>query len=1070
MKNRLFLVSSLLLLSLSHGTSADEPDPELIPVRWRGGDANWSMPFRWIPSTTAPNNTAIENYSVTIDSGSVVVDIPVEVSELFLNNQWLDLQQPLSTGTLVVNGAAVFGDAGLRVSGDLVLKRGSVGRTGTGPGSFDVSGDVVKRGFGIAWLTAFEDGGNYEILVDQGTLRPGNGGPGTREPGITVTSPEFARILTDGLRLTDDIFLNNGMGYANRGALYNPSGLDGGIEGEIHLGDRGATIGSGDDLRIFGGIHGGSLNVVGNRGAVVLRSDTHTYTGRTSVGENGEGAFFVLEDRGAVHSTSEIVLGGNATLFLNNHRGASSDRLPNEAPIRSHGGVLQVLHDSNTPVAEKIGHLNLIQGSTRLVSGRNSTNWVFDGMTRSEFATIEFGLRARGSDDSPIIASDAALPLTNSILGGWATTSDGDWATYDGRLGILALGDRIARPSEIEGAGVNDHVRVNIGDPQALAADRDIATLVVRREGSNTNLGGHTLTIQQGGLVVRGSTNFSTSISQGRLTTGDNADSSVLYLHGWGGQTGRGLADIDIRASIVDNRFGGEVSLVKSGPGEVTLSAENTYSGATVVQPGRLTFATQNSLPSGGVFWVDGGTAILNYTANGPKRLSSFTLSQGGTVQIGRDGVNVEIDADQFTLESGTVSAPFAGTGILRKTTPGLVSLEVESTNFLGEVIIEEGLLLAGGESVRATPKALGKGRTTILPGGTLVHGSVLSGAGYMLLDADLDLAGGDVGLAVSIRTPRWDFNGDWSITAPSRFLMFDFSGRDNVSVPTGERATPIVNVLQRVAISDSAGLTILGEGEFNFAAGVVVSGNTFVNVGDDGVALLNAFSAHTEGAKLELQGMGVAALPSLLTNEGSGSLTIEVTSGATAGFSLRSTTIDEGVTLALNGHTTGRPFFVLDGGTLSGSRIHGIVNNRSGILSPGDGIGEVHLERIQQDSDGVLSVELLGGATPASDVIHARDATLSGLISLTLVDGSQVYPGDQFDLVIADTLSIQGLALATDGFLGRLELVTPDAGARTEKTVLRLTVVPEPGATLLLFPCLLIAYRSRVCRRDQFV
>jgi len=686
-------------------------------------------------------------------------------------------------------------------------------------------------------------------------------------------------------------------------------------------------------------------------------------------------------------------------------------------------------------------------------------------MTRSEFATVNFG-RNNVSAGFPSIRSVANPPLTNSIIGGWATQNDRDLATNDELQGIVALGDRVARPDQIEGASINDHVRIRDEAPQTLTADRTIATLTVERSGTDTNLGGNTLTIRQGGLLIEGASSGSTSISQGQVTAGGSVDPSVLYLHAHSGRSGHNLDDVDIRASITDNQFGGAVTLVKSGPGEATLSGNNIYSGATVVQQGRVTFEAETSLPSGGELWVDSGTAILNYISSEPKRLSSFKLTQGGLIQLGVDGDNVELDADEYTIESGISTVPLAGMGVLRKTTRGTASLEVDSTNFHGDVIVEEGILLAGGNSVRAAPKALGNGLTSILPGGTLVHSSVLSGAGYMLLDADLNLAGGDVGLGVSIRTPRWDFAGNWDVTAPSRVLMFDYSGEDAISAPTGEMVDPNVSVLNSVSISAGAGLLILGEGEMNFTEGVEIAGNTFIDVAD-GAAVLNGFTSDSRGATLELRGRGVIGLPSNLINEGSGDLTLEVTPGATAELSRRGTAIGEGVTLALNGQSTGRSsFFLLDGGTLTGSSIPGSVENRSGILAPGDGIGEVYIDSVFQGPEGVLLLELLGGSIPSSDVIHLQNATLAGLLRLSVIEGTQVDPGDMFDLVIADSLNVEGLKLATDGFSGRLAIVNPATGANAGKTVLRLSVlVPEPGyASLLLLFCTFVFCRNREC------
>ncbi len=1059
----ILLVIALTNCGLQQHVVAREPSPELIPVNWRGVDGNWSQRFNWGPTGTVPNNTPNENYSVTIDSGNVTVDIPVVLSELFLNGKELDLQQTLSTDVFVLDGTFVTGDAGLKVDGDVVLRRGTLNNTAIGQDAFVVGGNIVKRGHGFVVLAPFEPGGNYEILVEQGTLRLSNGGQGTSDGAISITNPEFARLMAYDLSsLTDDIYLNNARGFANSGAIVSSrQSSRSSVFSDIYLGDRGSVIGSTDRMTITGGIHGGSLDIVGS-GSLILTSGNHTYSGTTSVGSNGDNSLLILGEEGAIPSSTGIVIGGRAQLFLNNDRQTLDDRLPDSAPIKSLGGTLDFDREGTTPVTEQVGNLVLAQGATEVSSGGNQSSWAFESLTRLGLATVNFR-RNNFTDNDPSIRFDTALPLSNSIIGGWATLNNRDFATDDVLLGIVPLGNRMPRPNQIEGAGSNDHVRIQNDSPQPLTADRTIGTLAVEVSGKDLDLAGHRLTISQGGLVLQGSSFGSTSISQGELTAGTSADPAAIYLHSNGGRSGRGFEDVNIRAAIVDNQQGGAVSLVKSGLGEASLSGENTYSGATVVQQGRLVFAAATALPIGSQLLVDSGSALINYQSTEPIHLSKLTLSQGGFLGYGPDG-DTEINADEYILESGVMFVPLSGDGVLLKTTAGSVSLGVSSTNFQGDVVIEDGFLVAGtNSSVMAAPLALGNGNTTILPGGTLVHSSVLEGAGYMLLDANLNLAGGDVGLGVSIRTPRWDFDGDWQVTAPSRLLMFDHSGDDEITISSGDRAPPTVNVLQQVSLSDGSGLTILGEGEVDFVRGIDVAGNTFLDVAE-GIATLNGFTSSSNGATLELRGKGVFNLPQDLITEGAEDFTIEVTPSATAGLDSRLTTIGRGVTLSLNGPTTGRLSFLLEGGTLTGSNLGGEIQNIGGWLAPGDGIGEVHVTSISQNDEGVLLMELLGGSMPSSDVIRTQNAILSGFLSVSVVSGTQVVPGDEFDLIIADSLDTQGLELITDGFSGRLTVVPLTSGRDVGKMALRLSiVVPEPASvSLLLLCCALFPRRWR--------
>lgn len=1037
---------------------------DAFSARWSGVNGSWSQSALWQPDVVPKNSPGVE-YFVTIDGGSVTADVPVVISRLTINDATLNLEQPVSTESFVFDGGLITGTAGFAVGGDLVIKRGTLNNTATSPNGFTVGGDVIKRGYGFAALAPFDGHGSYDILIEQGTLRPLNGGWGSDGGDAIVAASQFARIMAnDTSNLSDDVYLNNARGFANSGAIVTLLSSGGNITGDLYLGDRLAALGPQDVLNIYGKVHGGSLEIASN-GTLSIRSDSHTYAGTTLVGIHGQSTELVLDDGGSIQSTSGITVGGHARLVLNNNRQELSNRLPDSAPITSLGGRIIFFREGD-PLTEQVGQLVLSQGATEVNAGANSSSWAFEGLTRLPLATVDFDRSGNFGPTIPSIRFSTAPQLTNSILGGWATLADEDFASYDAANGIVPLGNRVSRPTQIQSANSGDHIRVDSGaSPLApLTSDRQIGTLSIDVGGTEVDLSGHRLTLEDGGLIIDGSSQFGTTIRDGLLTAGRSSAPAALYFHAHGTRFGQNYDDVELSAAITDNPFGGEVSVVKSGGSTATLSGANSYSGMTVIQDGGLGFAAPGSLPSAGRLWVDGGNARFNFQSAQPQHLAVLRLSQGGRVEQG-PGFIAEINADQYVLESGSVSIPMAGGGMLRKTTGGLVELKVDSVNFQGDIVVEDGVLVAGSAgSVTRAPYALGRGRSSVLPNGTLIHSAVANGAAYMLLNADLDLDGGDVGLGVAIDTHRWDFAGVWHVRAPSRVLMFDFRGDDQI----GSDAN--VRVLERATLANSSGLTVLGEGLLDFMGGIELAGRSFLDVGEGAVVRLNSLASSATASSLELRGGGIVRLPLVLSSNAEHPFTVKVNPDAMIEPASGKAIIGEGVTFVMNGTTTNNATFFTDGGTLTGGAVDGDINNVRGTLAPGNGVGEMLAQRITQAAEGTLAIEIQGGPTPIADMVRAGDVSLAGVLHASVLQGGSLAPGSEFDVVIAESLSIQGLRLSTDGFQGLLTTVPIIAGPDAGKTALRLSVVvPEPASIFLAaLGCLMLECCRLAGRRRQ--
>jgi hypothetical protein len=126
---------------------------------------------------------------------------------------------------------------------------------------------------------------------------------------------------------------------------------------------------------------------------------------------------------------------------------------------------------------------------------------------------------------------------------------------------------------------------------------------------------------------------------------------------------------------------------------------------------------------------------------------------------------------------------------------------------------------------------------------------------------------------------------------------------------------------------------------------------------------------------------------------------------------------IETGGVVALQGGTIDTQFVELLGGELRGNGsvvtgsgpIPGQVENRSGVVSPGNGVGTLNIEgRFANGVDGTLEFELGGTAagTQYDQLVIAGTAAIHGTLNVTLADlGSGAFqpsPGNSFTLLTA--------------------------------------------------------------------
>ncbi len=471
---------------------------------------------------------------------------------------------------------------------------------------------------------------------------PGNwtsaGIPGN--PGDTATfgtsATGAANVTLDGSRTVGQITFNNSVSYTlsqgTSGTLTindtnDPAGVNPAIN--VTLGNHtisapvslfnGVTITTSDNTSLtvsaLGSISGtGPLTKAGN-GALVL-SNTNTYTGSTTILAGS----VTLNTASAVPAGSEIDMGNTtadnviASLFV----GTSGLTITNSIVTNHDDSGMDNVRVIGTSFASGSatfsGPLTLNGGA--LLSANVGTTLVYSGLIST------------GSDTS----GDAKFDVLANSNGSLGTVVLPNANTYAGitavDAGTLVLGNSSAASSGniFVGNGGGGFAATNA----ALLANADglniTNPIITNKADDGTNLGTGTRTI--GGTNTSG-----TVIYSGGLTLNGGA---VLAAAAGG--------TVNFSGVIADGTDTGNVShdITISGPGTVTFSNANTYSGATIVNAGLLNVVAGGSLPTTTNLTVGDGTDVarvsLPAAAPGsgvvPITVASINMQQSGTLAV----------------------------------------------------------------------------------------------------------------------------------------------------------------------------------------------------------------------------------------------------------------------------------------------------------------------------------------------------------------------------------------------------------------------------------------------------
>ena len=742
-------------------------------------------------------------------------------------------------GTQILSGVNTYtGITALAAGATLVLTgSGSIANStgvlfapfGPGVATFDISqttsgatvlglADVAGVGvvsLGSKTLTVGANGGPFAGIIQDGGLGGGIGG------GLAVEAPG-PDSLDFGLQLAGINTYTGATTILAGGllAIVGPGGIA--ASSGVTLAGAGATFDiSGDDedrsqtIKDLSGVADTKVALGGNSLTVGTANST-TFAGVIADGGlyGGRGGALIKQGSGTLTLTGANTYTGGTTINEGMLRLGAGGSLASGGALTVNGGTFDLAGNSQT-----VGALSGTGGKITLGSGTLTT----DSASNTTLASAISG------SGKLVKTGSGALTLTG------ANTYSGGTTVSGGTL----IGTTASLQGDIE------------NNAAVVFSQATIGTYAGKMTGS-----GSLTKSGDGTLILTGDNSY---------TGGTTIDGGILQL-GNGGTTGMIAGNVTVNGSesmLAFNRaddvtFAGEISgsgaVMLMGPGKVTLTGTNSYTGGTVVGGGVVKVADDAAFgAAGGKLSVAAGATV--------QALASFASSRAVELRLG--GGKFDTNGNTLTL-SGAVS----GRGALTKIGAGTLILTGENT-YSGGTVVEAGTLQGTTQSLQGaiTNNAVvvfdqatngtyagvmsGSGSltkngvgTVTLTGANSYTGGTVVNAGVLQLGAGASLA---TGSALTVNGGTFDLNGNSQTVGA-------LSGAGGVIALGGGTLTTdsASNTTLSSAISGGGGFVKQGTGLLTLTGANTYTGGTTVN---DGTLQLGASGSLASGGALTVNG-----------------------------------------------------------------------------------------------------------------------------------------------------------------------------------------------------------------------
>jgi len=877
------------------------------------------------------------------------------------------------------------------------------------------TGSLTKSGAGILTLTA-GNAAHSTVMVNGGTLRLG-GGDQTVLPGRNMFVNEGGTLDLNGTVQQVNILESRQSAVLAR----NDAHFGGGTVTNSSM-DQ-ATLAMATSSSIFAGTITGNI-AVARATAAGATADWNLYVDQTYTGPTLlAGGRTILQDTAALTATPSIEI-SNATFLVtasNNatEAGNQTDRIYDNATITMDGAMFQFRSRAALVTTETLGALTLKGGNNIIDFAEGGTAINNSTVTLASLAreagsrtTVRFlGIDATPSSGQRLFISNLngvdttniGDGLTNHLIGGWALF-EREFASYTPGQGVGGLNTAgFAGYSPVVDPNLGtatDNVRIltpNAGSITTLLGDVTLNSLNIQAgtastDNSTLDLGGNTLTLASGGLILSPVATTALSIDMivqnGSLSAGTTADPADLYLNAvqwFNGQADTtGNADVRIDANIVNNSAGGAVTLVISGgTGRGSLAATNDV------------IFTGNNTHTGGTFVNSGQVRLNNSSANG----STIFAVPGDLTVSGGYSSNPGVFTDRVTTVIWGGSEQMANTGNL--TVRGGAILNLNNFNQTVATLTFDN---NGGNTPQITT---GSGTLTVM--GDIIAGGQNVSSGSTRIDGKLNLAAATT--TITVNPVEWN-NTVLNPLLPNLTINAPVEGGNIIKDGTGVLRLSANNAFSGTFDLQAGGVLLGSNNAFSNAI-VTIGDGTFLSSSDDARVVANDFilSGHfalRDAFNLRLGGAGslAAGIHNIDVELAAKTLTL---SGVLTGVGAGINKIGNGILVLSNNSNA------YTGGTTV----------TDGILTYG-GVDAIPTASALTVLEGALVDITLGGAAVTVGSIASDNAMQGGVIVTTAGSGTTVFTAgvDGTDTVFG------GVLVATSG--ATLEFVKTGAGALT--------------------------------------
>ena len=476
--------------------------------------------------------------------------------------------------------------------------------------------------------------------------------------------------------------------------------------------------------------------------------------------------------------------------------------------------------------------------------------------------------------------------------GGGGSSSVVQWTAGTGGFGAGGGGGGTANSTSLAYGGSGDAAHGDGGGGAGLGGAVFVA------QGGN-------LTIENGGLGAN--TSSGGNGGGGSATAGQGVGGAMFLMSGVSANYSVGAAQTSaIASSIAGTADGG---LVFTGPGQLNLTAANTYTGGTqIAGSGTLGITADTNLgaASGGITFNGGG---------GTLQLQSSNISSNRSITLASNGA---IDTDANTGES--LSGAISGAGALTVKGGGALTLNDASPNSYtgGTTITGAGTTLSISED-----NNLGTGAMTLDNGGALKTTAGLTDARAITLSN----GGGAVDTDGNTTTLNGSILGSGGLTvedttAGSGLLVL--GGSNNYSGGTTLKSG-VLDVSSAGNLG-TGGLTFNG-GTLGTLAGFNLGAGVGITMAGAGTVNLNGFASTFAGNMAGAGGLTVMDAD----GQGAGSLTL---SGSNGGYSGPTTVSNATLNISADSDLGSGALTLKDGGALQTTS--SLTDSRSVTLTSG--------------------------------------------------------------------------------------------------------------------------------------